>query len=135
MPSRSAAAASRSCSRRRSPGAPSKARVRSRARSSAFIRLSFRFSGARIGTPEGGDAVGCGAADRVGAAADDVGDIGIRQPGQVVVGDGLFLLGRQSRDGIGEVAVKAGDGTIYGVGGRLVRGIGDGYGAAGSRAG
>src|SRR5271166_5815526 len=135
MPSRSAAAASRSCSRRSSLRVSGKARVKSRARSSTSIGLSFQYGGGRIGAPEGGDAVGCGTTDRVGAAADDVSDIGMAQPGQVVVGDGLFLLRRQSRDGIGEVAIKAGGWTIRGARGHGVGGLGDRYGAAGGRAG
>ena len=44
---------------------------------------------------QGGDAVGGGAAGGVGAAAEDGGDLGVGQAGQVVVGDRLPLLGGQ----------------------------------------
>ncbi len=49
---------------------------------------SFQCRGAWVGTPEGGDAIGGGSSRGVGAAADDGGDVGVGQPGEVVVGDG-----------------------------------------------
>jgi hypothetical protein len=90
--------------------------------------------GAWVGTPEGGDAVGGGSSRGVGAAADDGGDFGVGQSGQVVVGDGLFLLGGQ----LGECLGQFGGGVRLGVAGggrRGIRCLGDGDRAAGGRAG
>ena len=64
-----------------------------------------------VGAPEVGDAVGAGASGSVGAAADDRGDLGVRQPSEVVVGNDLFLLVGQTREGIGQVRVCVGDST------------------------
>src|SRR5215472_8582500 len=116
MPSCCAAAASRARSRPRSPGAPGKARVSSPLSSFPFtgLLLSFSFRWRRVAAPERGDAIGGGAAGRVRAAADDGGDVGVGQPGQVVVGDGLLLLGGQPGDGPGEVAVEAVTRTLRG---------------------
>jgi hypothetical protein len=50
-----------------------------------------------------------------------------------VVGDGLFLLRGQSRDGLGEVAVEARTVRVRRC--RVVRGLGDGYGPASRRPG
>jgi hypothetical protein len=71
---------------------------------SVSIGSSVQGWGAWIGTPEGGDAIGGGPSRGVGAAADDGGDVGVGQPGEVVVGDGLFLLGGQLGDCLGEFA-------------------------------
>ncbi len=67
---------------------------------------SFRCGGARIRAPESGDAVGGGPACGVGAAAEDGGDFGVGQPGQVVIGDGLLLLGGQPGQGLREIVVE-----------------------------
>src|SRR5262249_28609629 len=116
MPSCCAAAASRARSRPRSPGAPGKARVSSPLRSFPFtgLLLAFLFRRRRMAAPERGDAIGGGAAGRIRAAADDGGDVGVGQPGQVVVGDGLFLFGGQPGDGPSEIAVEAIARTIRG---------------------
>ena len=59
-----------------------------------------------VTAPQAGDAIGGGPAGRVGAAADNGGDIGVGQPGQVVIGDGLLLLRRQGAEGASQVAVE-----------------------------
>src|SRR5438445_13858727 len=108
-----AVAASRSCSRLRRSGSPGKARVRSRDRLSVFTGSSFQCRGAWVATPEDGDAIGGGSSRGVGAAAADGGDFGVGQPGEVVVGDGLFLLGGQ----LGECPGQSGGGVRHGVAG------------------
>src|SRR5262249_19984520 len=70
---------------------------------------------------------------RVRAAADDGGDVGVGQPGQVVIGDGLFLFGGQPGDGPGEIAVEPAARTIRGGRRRVVRRLGGPDGAAGRR--
>src|SRR5437879_10291745 len=108
-----AVAASRSCSRLRRSGSPGKARVRSRDRLSVFTGSSFQCRGAWVGTPEGGDAIGGGSSRGVGAAAKDGGYFGVGQPGEVVVGDGLFLLAGQ----LGECLGQFGGGAWFGIAG------------------
>src|SRR5216684_8599996 len=120
MPFCCAAAASRSCRRLRWPGGSVKARVKSRDRSSVFIGLSFPCGGARVRAPEGGDAVSGCAPCGVGAATDDGGDAGVGQSGEVVIRDGLFLLGRQPGEDLSEIVadvqVVAARGLGYRVG-------------------
>jgi hypothetical protein len=55
-----------------------------------------------VGTAEGGDAIGGGSSRGVGAAAEDGGDFGVGQPGEIVVGDSLFLLGGQLGQCLGQ---------------------------------
>ena len=90
-----AAAARLACRRRRSSGCPGRPAAGPGAghrwsRVAPFVAFWF---GAPAGPPEGGDAVGGGPSDGVRGAADDGGDLGVGQACQVVVGDGLFLLG------------------------------------------
>ncbi len=59
----------------------------------------------RIGAPQGGDAVGGRAAGGGRAAVEKRGDLGVGQPGQVVIGDRLTLLGGQGGDRFGEFEV------------------------------
>ena len=103
---RSAAAASRSCSRRRSSGVPAEGPGQVAGQVIRVHRALLSLRRRPVGAPEGGDAVGGGTAGGVGAAAEDGGDLGVGQPGQVVVGDGLPLLGRQAGERLGEVVVR-----------------------------
>ena len=113
-PSRCAAAASRSCSRLSSRRGAGKARTSSGVRSSMVIGRSYhpcrRTTRRSLAMPSA-------AARRAASAApaEDGGDVAVRQPGQVVVGDGLLLAGRQLGQGVGEIAVQVARG---GVGGR-----------------
>src|SRR5262249_57601861 len=59
----------------------------------------------QVGGAQRLDPVGGGPAGRVGAAAGDLGDLRVRQPGQVVVGHGGALLGRQRGQRRPQVAV------------------------------
>ena len=55
------------------------------------------------------DAVGGGAAGGVGGAAEDRGDVGVGQAREVVVRDGLLLLGGKSCELVREIEVAAVD--------------------------
>ncbi len=62
----------------------------------------------RIAAPQGGDAVGGRAAGGGGAAVEKRGDLGVGQPGQVVIGHRLTLLGGQGGNRFGELEVVVG---------------------------
>src|SRR6202789_2792197 len=85
----------------------------------------------RIGAPQGGDAVGGRAARGGGAAVEKRGDLGVGQPGQVVVGHRLTLLGGQGGNRFGELKVV----VVVVFRHRPVRCVGHGDGPSGRRAG
>jgi len=84
-------------------------------------------SGFGVAVPQLGDAVGCGPAGGLGAAADDRGDLLVGEAGQVVVGDRFALLARQGGQGVSQVQV----GRAGLVRGRVLGQVGERDGAAG----
>src|SRR5262245_16500728 len=97
MPSASAAAASRACRAASRSGAMGNEAARSTGWSDVVIGClpGWRHRRAERWPAGGGDAIGAGPAGRVGGAAEDGGDLSVRQAGQVVIRDGLLLFGRQ----------------------------------------
>ncbi len=75
-------------------------------------RAAFRCGDARIGASKVGDAVGGGAPGGRRAAAEDDSDLGVREPGDVVVGHRLALLVGQRRQGGGEIGIGVTGGRI-----------------------
>ena len=79
-----------------------------------------------VAAAQGRDAVGGGPAGGGGGAAEALGDLGVRQAGDVVQGDGLALLVRQGPPAGPEPAVGAVVGRMAGWAVRAARRIGRG---------